>query len=286
MKPVELITPEGIALHLALADPGERIAAFILDLVFMALFLLALTALSAAIWGGAGGEAAGVIWLLGFFLLRNFYFVLFELRPRGATPGKRALGIRVAARTGGRLGADAIVARNLVRELELFLPLSLLGLLGENAGGWLLLLGLGWALIFALLPLFNRERLRVGDLLAGTFVVRAPRRRLLADLGAAEAGLSFTAAQLGAYGIKELHVLEDVLRVRNSATMAAVAARIRTKIGWVRGIEGDQLFLETFYAGLRARLERGLLFGARRADKFAPDATRTPPPGRSTSRPR
>ena len=30
-----------------------------------------------------------MVWLLGIFLLRNFYFVVFELGPRAATPGKR-----------------------------------------------------------------------------------------------------------------------------------------------------------------------------------------------------
>ena len=38
---------------------------------------------------------AAIIWLLGFFLAREAYFIGFELRPNGATPGKRALGLRV-----------------------------------------------------------------------------------------------------------------------------------------------------------------------------------------------
>lgn len=287
----ELATPEGVALHLRLAEASERLCAFLLDLAVICAALAALTAVSAALFRGTGIELAGIIWLLGFFLLRNFYFALFELRPRAATPGKRMLGIRVATQSGGRLVADAILARNLVRELELFLPLSLLGLQGRSAGGWLMLLGLGWVGVFTLFPLFNRDRLRVGDLLAGTWVVGMPRRRLLADLALAPPGpagaLAFTAAQLGAYGIKELHVLEDVLRAQSPATLAAVAGRIAGKIGWVRGSETDLAFLQAFYAGLRARLERGLLFGQRRRDKFdsgARTVTRTRPPTGSAGR--
>jgi uncharacterized RDD family membrane protein YckC len=60
--------------------------------------------------------------MLGFFMLRTFWFIGFELGSRAATPGKRLMGIRVVARDGGRLTADAVVARNLIRELELFLP--------------------------------------------------------------------------------------------------------------------------------------------------------------------
>jgi len=287
----ELATPEGVALHLRLAEASERLCAFLLDLAVICAALVALTAVSAALFRGTGIELAGIIWLLGFFLLRNFYFALFELRPRAATPGKRMLGIRVATQSGGRLAADAILARNLVRELELFLPLSLLGLQGRSVGGWLMLLGLGWVGVFTLFPLFNRDRLRVGDLLAGTWVVGVPRRRLLADLALAPPGpagaRAFTAAQLGAYGIKELHVLEDVLRAQSPATLAAVAGRIAGKIGWVRGSETDLAFLQAFYAGLRARLERGLLFGQRRRDKFdsgARTVTRTRPPTGSASR--
>src|SRR3546814_4149078 len=56
------------------------------------------------------------IWMLGGFLLRNFWFIGFEMGQRAATPGKRLMGIRVVARDGGRLTADAVVARNLIRE--------------------------------------------------------------------------------------------------------------------------------------------------------------------------
>ena len=43
-----------------------------------------------------------------------------------ATIGKRTAGIRVIARDGGPLGAGAVFARNLTRDLEFFLPLTAL----------------------------------------------------------------------------------------------------------------------------------------------------------------
>src|SRR3546814_1427191 len=49
-----------------------------------------------------------VVWMLGAFLLRTFWFIGFELGSRAATPGKRLMGIRVVARDGGRLTADAV----------------------------------------------------------------------------------------------------------------------------------------------------------------------------------
>src|SRR3954453_8457429 len=102
--------------------------------------------------------------MLGFFLMRNGWWVLFELGGGAATPGKRMFGLRVAARNGGRITADAILARNAMREIEVFLPLTFLTMQGRGVDAWIVLLGLVWSGIFALFPLFNRDRLRVGDL--------------------------------------------------------------------------------------------------------------------------
>ncbi|HWF76041.1 MAG TPA: RDD family protein [Caulobacteraceae bacterium] len=284
----EFVTPEGVDLRLRIGGAGERAAAFILDAVFLLIAVIVLTLLASFSAGALASLGAlglknnlssvmMIVWLLGFFVLRNGYFVLFEFTPRAATPGKRILGLRVAARDGGRLTAEAVFARNAMREIEVFLPLTFLLASGVGAtdpiGGWLVLLGLLWTGGFALFPLFNRDRLRVGDTVAGTWVVKSPRERLSIDLldaqQAAAGQFAFTADQAGAYGIKELYVLEDVLRRKDAKTMAAVADRIRGKIGWRKeAAEADDAFLAAYYGALRGRLETRLLFGHRRRDKF------------------
>ena len=282
-----LLTPEGVDLRVRLAEAGGRAGAFLLDLAIMIGTLIAMTiVLALAARGAEGtegtGEAEGelfsVLWLLGFFVLRLFYFTLWELTPRAATHGKRATGLRVASRDGRPLRPEAVIARNAMREVEVFLPLSFLFSGGAaGAEGWVILLGLAWSLIFLLFPLFNRNRLRAGDLIGGTWVIEAPKRQLLGDLaqGAAPHAHAFTDAETGLYGIKELHVLEDVLRAKDAQAMAAVAERIRAKIGRAaRPGESDLAFLEAYYAALRKRLEGGLLFGVRKADKNADAAPR------------
>jgi uncharacterized RDD family membrane protein YckC len=222
--------------------------------------------------GAKGMEIGGIIWLLGFFLLRNFYFIVMEMGPRAATFGKRAVGLRVVARSGDRLTADRVIARNLMREIEFYLPLSFLAFNAaeDTGGGWTALAGFLWTLIFLLFPVFNNDRLRIGDLLAGTWVVQVPRRKLSVDsLNAAGPGPhhAFTEAQLDVYGIYELQTLEQVLRDDNPEAIASVAATIRNKIG--APDEGwDRDFLVAYYDAMRARMERGLLFGKRREDKF------------------
>jgi len=273
----EFVTPEGVDLRLRIGSFSERAGAFILDALIIVGVLIGLSLLLAALAWRTGmkdtAEAAAVIWLLGFFLLRNFYFVGFEMRTGAATPGKRAMGLRVAARDGGRLTASAVFARNAMREIEVFLPMSFLFATGMGVDAALVVLGAIWSGVFVLFPLFNRDRLRLGDLAAGTMVIKAPRRVLRPDLArdgpSLVGGIAFTDAQLDAYGVKELHVLENVLRKGDRRVVAEVSTRIRVKIGWDAPLEvSDKTFLAAYYAGLRARLESRLLFGHRRADKF------------------
>lgn len=278
----EIVTPEGVAFPVRLADRSERLGAALIDLLIIfgsliLIFTIALFGMTQAAW-------VLPLVILASFAVRSFYFIAFELRWQGRTPGKRLVGLRVIDRHGGPLRPDAIFARNLMREIELFMPATLL-LLGERGGveGWLTILVLLWLAVFVLMPFFNRDRMRVGDLVGGTWVIVAPRAQLLQDLAkprtaaagavaAGPGGYRFTKAQLDVYGIYELQVLEDVLRNRGSAastTLHDVCRRIQRKIGWrpeVRVTEA-RIFLEAFYAQLRAHLEAKMLMGVRRESK-------------------
>lgn len=278
-----LLTPEGLDLGVVLGDGSQRAAAFLIDGLVIFGLMIALTIF--VIFGvfsllklqrpTSAGDALGVIWLLGLFVLRNGYFIGFELRGRAATPGKRLIGLRVIARDGGRLTADAVIARNLMREIEFYLPLSFLAARAAagTADGWINLLGFGWTGIFLFFPLFNRDRLRVGDLLAGTWVIRARREALASDLGSAEeterSGRRFSQEQLAVYGEYELQTLERVLRQGNPDALKAVAAAIARRIGRTDEIRDTRGFLTDFYAALRPQLEQRMLFGRRKADKTA-----------------
>ncbi|WP_374393256.1 RDD family protein [Sphingopyxis sp.] len=268
----EFVTPEGVDLQLRIASSGLRLGALIVDLIVISAVLLLFSIFMAWVGFSASGDIAVMIWMLGAFVLRTFWFIGFELGSRAATPGKRLMGIRVVARDGGRLTADAVVARNLIRELELFLPLMMLGVgtAEDMVSGWTVLAGVTWSLTLSLFLLFNRDRMRIGDLIAGTWVVMAQRAKLDSDITAtAEAGaMRFSDAELSVYGIFELQELERILRGRDPRAMREVADTIRAKIG--RPVaEEDDVFLLSYYRQLKARLERGLLFGKRREDKYA-----------------
>ena len=274
-----LITPEGAALNLKIANFGERFGAFILDFGIQFALMIAIVlsiGFIASAYNYQGWQIAWAVAQILIFFIRNFYFIFFEIGRKSATPGKRALGLRVADRKGGRLTANAVIARNFLRELEFFLPLSVLfSFGGNNVDAWINWVLLLWCLIFALFPLFNRDKLRVGDLVAGTMVIHAPKVRLLQDIAAmpattsTQAPIRFTPEQLTVYGIHELHVLEDVLRQSTDEIKTNVANRIANKISYDpdTGVSSRQ-FLEAYYTALRAHLEQRMLFGERKEDKY------------------
>lgn len=268
------VTPEGVDLRLELGSAGARAAAFMVDAFIILAILIAGTIAIAFLYRASGStQILGILWLVGFFVLRNGWFILFEMGRRGATPGKRLLGLRVVARDGGRLTGAAVAVRNAMREIEGFLPLSFLAAQTSQgvADSFLTIFALLWSGIFLLFPLFNRDRLRVGDLLGGTWVVQDVRGRLGVDLAALSAEKPrrvFSEAALDLYGIYELQTLEDVLRKGRADAIATVAGAIRRKAGLPD--DGDDFdFLSDYYAALCARLERGVMVGRRRIDKYA-----------------
>ena len=149
---VRIATPEGVDVELTLAGIGSRFIAAFLDFMIQSAVLLA----AAWLLGVLGGEADG--WALAafsmvFFLIFFGYDVLFEVRSRGRTPGKRWTGLRVV-RTGGQpVTFIPSCVRNVMRLVDM-LPSPPLYAVGMFS-------------IFV-----TRRNQRLGDLAAGTLIVR------------------------------------------------------------------------------------------------------------------
>ncbi len=275
-----IVSPEGLPLDIQVAGHGERLAALLLDLGFMFVVVGALYALLVPVFFARVNVP--IAWtLISFlaFLVRNLYFLHFELAWQGRTPGKRICGLRVINRRGGELTPSAVIARNLTREVEIFLPLTLFFSLGVASSPWQNLALFGWALALTSLPVWNRDHLRAGDLIGGTQVIAMPKRALLGDLtsraptAAPKAAYTFAPAQLAIYGAFELQVLEEFLRrppsVETERLLADVCQKIIRKVGWENPVPPNEVrrFLTDFYTAERADLERGQLFGRHKADQ-------------------
>ncbi|NUZ05423.1 RDD family protein [Piscinibacter koreensis] len=138
-------TPEGIGLSLRPAGVMPRLYAFVIDFGIRLVLFAPLARLLATL-----GEFGWGLALLLYFAIDWFYAVLFELLPGAATPGKRAVGLRVVMDSGLPITPAASLTRNLLRAAD-FLPFF-------YAAG---------ALSMLLRPDFKR----LGDLAAGTLVV-------------------------------------------------------------------------------------------------------------------
>jgi uncharacterized RDD family membrane protein YckC len=268
---IELLTPEHVPVRMELGEVSARAAALLIDVILIMMVVVAIWLVALLILQGT--HIAQAVAIIAGFLVRSFYFAGLELRLQGQTVGKKILRLQVVARDGGPLTAEMVVARNLTRELELFVPLMFLlapDILGDMPG----VAKLGtvvWMGILLVLPALNHHRARVGDLLGGTMVVATPRGTLLRDLIERDrpTGYTFTVAQLDLYGIKELQVLETILRDRlhDDVLLADVANRICAKLQITDSVQ-PRAFLEAFYAAQRARLEQKLLMGTRQEEKI------------------
>jgi uncharacterized RDD family membrane protein YckC len=149
---VQIATPEGVDVELTLAGIGSRFIAAIFDFTIQAATILAFGVLLGVI-GGAGNESglAVAIFTVIVFLVFFGYDVLFEVRSRGRTPGKRWTGLRVV-RTGGRpVTFVPSSIRNVMRLIDI----------------------LPFAYAIGMLSIFvTSNNQRLGDLAGGTLVVR------------------------------------------------------------------------------------------------------------------
>ncbi len=142
---------EGIEIRLRMAGPMLRAGAYLLDFLIR-LAVLAVGGMVLLFAGTAIGEqVAGGVGLLVWFLLDWLYPVFFEAGKRGATPGKRLMGLRVVQATGSPITLGQAVVRNFLRFID-----------GMPA----------FTYCFGLTSCLATKRFqRLGDLAAGTVVI-------------------------------------------------------------------------------------------------------------------
>ena len=149
----EVHTPEGVALRLPAAGPVPRALAWAIDLGIRLALLSACSVLL-----GVLGRAGMGLYLLSLFLVFWAYPIVCEGLFDGQTPGKRVLDLRVVAVDGAPIGWLASCVRNLMRTVDM-LPF-----------------GYACGLVSGFVDPWGR---RLGDLVAGTMVVHAPKERVL-----------------------------------------------------------------------------------------------------------
>jgi uncharacterized RDD family membrane protein YckC len=187
---VRIETPEQIDVALGLAGLGSRFLARLLDWLIKIGILVVIGALGAIVLGLLGsvsGSKIGSIYLLTvlvavFYAFFLGYDIYFEVRHNGQTPGKKRAGIRVLRESGAPLDFRSACIRNLLGAADFLPALYFLG---------------------ALLVLLTQRHQRLGDLAAGTIVIRERALEAPADVTKeverlASPEVAFTAEQLAA----------------------------------------------------------------------------------------
>ena len=155
---ISLATPEGVDLEVTLAGVGSRFVAGVIDQLLRWLLLIAMVILVSVLQEGSTSDLSGAgvaVLVVAIFLVQFGYDVVFETRAAGRTPGKRWTGLRVVKMGGAPVGFVASALRNILRIVD-SLP--------------------GFYLVGMLSVLFTKNNQRLGDLAAGTIVVRERRQ--------------------------------------------------------------------------------------------------------------
>ncbi|MBK1855938.1 RDD family protein [Verrucomicrobiaceae bacterium 5K15] len=151
---------EGVEIQLRIAGPYVRVLAYLLDLLIRAGICIAAYLLLMFIGMIIGFTVAQGLSMLLMFFLTFFYYIVFEAGKRGASPGKRAMGLRVVDTSGAPISWGQAFIRNMLRFAD-GMPFFSYG--------------------FGLLTTLLTKRFqRLGDLLANTVVVydRQPKLHL------------------------------------------------------------------------------------------------------------
>ena len=142
---------EGVEIQLRMAGPYVRALAYLLDLI-VRVGIVALCGLVLLLGSMVlGFKVAYGLYLLVSFLVMFFYYIIFEAGKRGASPGKRVMGLRVVDTSGAPITFGQAFLRNMLRFAD-GMPIP----------------SYGFGLLSTLL---SKRFQRLGDLLANTVVV-------------------------------------------------------------------------------------------------------------------
>jgi len=164
----ELVVAEGVALELRPARLAGRAVALLLDLVIMLVLYLLCSLVTAAVMSGSSGDTVSAMRIVVIIIVAIGYPLVSETLGSGRSIGKLAAGLRVVRLDGGpERFRHALVRALTFLFADIGLPLSLGNQLVSGLPD-IVLFGLPGAIAVAC----SKQGRRIGDLLAGTIVVR------------------------------------------------------------------------------------------------------------------
>ena len=203
-------TPENVDLHLEIAGIGNRLLAQLIDTLIQAAIFAFIAILAVAVGmaisvapldsktKGIAYSILAMLAILCMFFMQNLYFIVWEGAWKGQTPGKKLAEIRVIERTGQPIGWGASIIRNLLRVAD---GVFLLGLV---------------------VMLVDKNERRLGDMCAGTIVIRERQAHITDSEIKVQDGLEADSTlDVGRISPADYDLLVDYLKRRGSLTEKA-----------------------------------------------------------------
>jgi uncharacterized RDD family membrane protein YckC len=207
---LQIATAQNVGLEYEIASVGERIAAQLIDYVVIIGWWLTLLALQALLISNLSSAAWAVGLLYGLPPL--FYSLACEYFLEGQTVGKIALKIRVVRLDGGR----ATLSAYLLRWLFSIVDISLFS-----------------GLVAILTIIINGKGQRLGDLAAGTTVVRNYQTVKFSAIEIPELpeGYIPTYVNAGQLSDKDIRTIKKVMKQGNEELIESAADRVAKVLG-------------------------------------------------------
>jgi uncharacterized RDD family membrane protein YckC len=240
---IRIATPEGVDLELTLAGVGSRFTSALIDLAIQLALVIALAVLFLGLDAWGGGIGAATFTILSFLLFAG-YDILFEVYASGRTPGKRLNGLRVVLEDGSPVTFFPSAVRNVLRLVDILPSFYLVGIVSI---------------------LVTRLNQRVGDLAAGTLVVRerraaAAQRWRPEELATQGGEPGWAAWDVSGVTREEAIAVRRFLERRGELTPEArtrlggeLATALRPRVAGVADTVQGEAFLEQLAAAKRAR---------------------------------
>ncbi len=150
MKSIEITTPQNVQIDYQLASLGQRIFAFAIDFVIIVL-VYATVYIWAFVQNTSDNDLKYLLFQLFAFLWLGFYSLFSELIGNGQSIGKLAMGIRVIKLNGDELQFYDYFSRWSMRIIDIYFSIGSIAML---------------------LIASSRNAQRIGDIIAGTAIIR------------------------------------------------------------------------------------------------------------------
>lgn len=228
MSGTGIITSQYVQIDLTPAGIGERIFARMLDYLVMFVYVMGLAyLLDATRFSRMFGSEYEVLVVFVLLIPVIFYSLLWEVLNRGRSLGKMAFGMRVVMRDGTTPTLGAYVMR------------------------WILLIIDTWAWMGIIVILLNKNNQRLGDLAAGTMVIKErDYRRIqvsLDEFNYLSRGYKPVFPQAENLSLEQLNTIHEALARYDGSRprrIAALAAKVREFLK-VMPPGDDETFLRT-----------------------------------------